>query len=179
MQPLTSVFALSDRFAAKADPTLLNTAPTPARPITPEEMLVAHPLDDSPFFHGTIADLRPGDFLTAGRPSNFRPELVMKHVYFTATVQIAGLAAEIAAEFSKAGSAPRVYSVEPTEAFKDDPNVTDKRFPGNPTRSYRSRAPLRVLHEVTTWTRLAPEELQAWTERLTLLLVHEGAEIIN
>ena len=140
---------------------------------------MAHPLDDGPFLHGTIADLRPGDFLTAGRPSNFRPELVMKHVYFTATVQNAGLAEEIAAEFSKAGSAPRVYSVEPTGAFEDDPNVTDKRFPGNPTRSYRSRAPLRVLHEVTTWTRLAPEELQAWTERLTLLLVHEGAEIIN
>ena len=68
VQPLTSVFALSDRFAAKADPTRLNTAPTPARPITPEEMLVAHPLDDGPFLHGTIADLRPGDFLTAGRP---------------------------------------------------------------------------------------------------------------
>jgi hypothetical protein len=74
---------------------------------------------------------------------------------------------------------PRVYLVEPTGAFEDDPNVTDKKFPGNPTRSYRSSEPLRVLGEVTEWTRLAPEALQAWRDRLAELAADERGEIIN
>ena len=85
-------------------------------------------LDDGPFFHGTKADLQVGDLLTAGFRSNYRPEVVMNHVYFTATPDGAGLAAELAA----GEGAPRVYVVEPTGAFEDDPNVTDKKFPGNP-----------------------------------------------
>ncbi len=72
-----------------------------------------------------------------------------------------------------------MYRVEPTGAFENDPNVTDKKFPGNPTRSYRSRTPLRVLGELTEWTRLTPEALQAWKERLTTLLSSVHAEIIN
>ncbi len=85
-----------------------------------------------------------GELLTAGFRSNYRPEIVMNHIYFTATADGAGLAAELAA-----GDAdPRVYVVEPTSAFEDDPNVTDKKFPGNPTRSYRSTEPLRVVGEV-------------------------------
>ncbi len=136
-------------------------------------------LDEGPFFHGTVADLRPGDLLTAGRPSNYRPEILMNHIYFTTLVDGAGLAAEIAAELAQGDPAPRVYCVEPTGSFENDPNVTDKKFPGNPTRSYRSRAPLRVLGEVTDWTRLTPEALQAWRERLTALLANERAEIIN
>ena len=140
---------------------------------------MTEPLDDGPFFHGTIADLGVGDLLTPGRPSNYRPEIVMNHVYFTALVDGAGLAAEIAAELAGGGSRPKVYAVEPTGAFENDPNVTDKKFPGNPTRSYRSRAPLRILDEVTDWTRLTPDELQTWRERLSVLLSKEGGEIIN
>ena len=139
----------------------------------------ARPLDDGPFFHGTVADLRPGELLTAGRPSNYRPDIVMNHVYFTALVDGAGLAAEIAADLAPGTPVPRVYRVEPTGPFEDDPNVTDKKFPGNPTRSYRSRAPLRVVDEVTDWTRLTPEALQVWRERLAVLLTSERGEIIN
>ncbi|WP_411962693.1 NAD(+)--rifampin ADP-ribosyltransferase [Mesorhizobium sp. ES1-1] len=132
-----------------------------------------------PFFHGTIADLRVGDLLTAGYRSNYRPEVIMNHVYFTALVDGAGLAAEIAAELSGRGAVPRVYVVEPTGPYEDDPNVTDKKFPGNPTRSYRSSAPLRVVGEITQWTRLTQEALQMWRERLAALRTNKRGEIIN
>ncbi|AOX64706.1 ribosomal subunit interface protein [Curtobacterium sp. BH-2-1-1] len=132
-------------------------------------------LDDGPFFHGTKADLHVGDLLTAGFRSNYRPEVVMNHVYFTALRDGAGLAAELAA----GDGLPRVYEVEPTGAFEDDPNVTDKKFPGNPTRSYRSTAPLRITGEVTDWPRLTPEALQAWRDRLAALRADERGEIIN
>ncbi len=132
-------------------------------------------LDDGPFFHGTKADLRVGDLLTAGFRSNYRPEIVMNHIYFTAVIDGAGLAAELAAGEGE----PRVYVVEPTGAFEDDPNVTDKKFPGNPTRSYRSTAPVRVVGEVTDWPRLTPEALVQWRERLAVLLADERGEIIN
>ncbi len=139
-----------------------------------------HPLDDGPFFHGTTADLRPGDLLTAGRPSNYRPEVVMNHVYFTALVDGAGLAAELAAQLVPGDRAPRVYAVAPTGPYEDDPNVTDKRFPGNPTRSYRSREPLRVLREVTHWSRLTAAQKQEWAERLAVLLAPGGGgDIVN
>ena len=136
-------------------------------------------LNAGPFFHGTTADLRAGHFLTAGRRSNYRPEIVMNHVYFTALIDGAGLAAEIAAELSGGAARPRVYAVQPTGAFENDPNVTDKKFPGNPTRSYRTGAPLRIVAEMTEWTRLTPEQLQLWRERLSVLLSTEGGEIIN
>jgi Rifampin ADP-ribosyl transferase len=140
---------------------------------------VSSPLENGPFFHGTIANLSVGEFLTPGRRSNYRPKIVMNHIYFTALVDGAGLAAEIAAELAAADAIPRVYEVEPTGAFENDPNVTDKKFPGNPTRSFRSRAPLRVVREITEWTRLTPEQLQTWRERLSALLSDESAEIIN
>nr|WP_090280821.1 NAD(+)--rifampin ADP-ribosyltransferase [Mycolicibacterium komanii]CRL77026.1 rifampin ADP-ribosyl transferase [Mycolicibacterium komanii] len=132
-------------------------------------------LEKGPFYHGTKADLRPGDLLTAGFPSNYRPEILMNHIYFTALRDGAGLAAELAA----GDGTPRVYLVEPTGEFEDDPNVTDKKFPGNPTRSYRSREPLRVIEEVHDWTRLTPEELQAWRERLAKIPADDRGEIIN
>jgi hypothetical protein len=132
-------------------------------------------LDDGPFFHGTKADLQPGDLLTAGFASNYRPEVVMNHIYFTALHDGAGLAAELAA----GNGEPRVYEVEPTGAFEDDPNVTDKLFPGNPTRSYRSTEPIRVVREVADWPRLAPEALQAWRDRVRVILEDERGEIIN
>jgi len=131
--------------------------------------------DEGPFFHGTKADLQPGELLTAGFRSNYRPEIVMNHIYFTALRDGAGLAAELAA----GDGAPRVYQVEPTGDFEDDPNVTDKKFPGNPTRSYRSTDPLRVVAEVDDWTRLTPEALQDWRDRLAAVLADERGEIIN
>ena len=132
-------------------------------------------LDEGPFFHGTKADLQVGDLLTAGFRSNYRPEVLMNHVYFTALQDGAGLAAELAA----GDGAPRVYVVEPTGSFENDPNVTDKKFPGNPTRSYRSTEPLRVIGEVADWTRLTPDVLQAWRDRLAVILHEERGEIIN
>lgn len=132
-------------------------------------------LDEGPFFHGTKADLRAGDLLTAGFRSNYRPEVVMNHIYFTALRDGAGLAAELAAGDGE----PRVYEVEPVGEFENDPNVTDKKFPGNPTRSYRSREPLRVVAEVTDWMRLTPEALQTWRDRLAAIRADERAEIIN
>jgi len=133
------------------------------------------PHDAGPFFHGTTAALQPGELLTPGRPSNYRPDVVMNHIYFTALSYGAGLAAELA----PGDGAPRVYVVEPIGAFENDPNVTDKKFPGNPTRSYRSTEPLRVVSEVDDWTRLTPEALQGWRDRLAVLLADERGEIIN
>lgn len=130
-------------------------------------------LDAGPFFHGTKADLQVGQLLTAGFRSNYRPEIVMNHIYFTALRDGAGLAAELAA----GDAAPRVYEVEPTGEFENDPNVTDKKFPGNPTRSFRSREPLRVVAEVIDWPRLAPEALQMWRDRLAAM--GDDAEILN
>lgn len=132
-------------------------------------------LDDGPFFHGTKADLQPGELLTAGFRSNYRPEIVMNHIYFTALRDGAGLAAELA----PGDREPRVYEVEPIGDFENDPNVTDKKFPGNPTRSYRSADPLRVVREVLDWTRLSPEALAEWREKLSELHANPHAEIIN
>ncbi|MFI5624123.1 NAD(+)--rifampin ADP-ribosyltransferase [Nocardioides sp. NPDC051685] len=134
---------------------------------------MTEPLDEGPFYHGTKADLRVGDHLTAGFRSNYRPEVVMNHIYFTALRDGAGLAAELAAGDQE----PRVYLVEPIGEFENDPNVTDKKFPGNPTRSYRSTDPLRVVAEVLDWTRLTPEALQTWRDRLAAM--GDDAEIIN
>jgi len=113
-------------------------------------------LDTGPFFHGTKADLRVGDLLSAGFTSNYKDGLVMNHIYFTALSKGAGLAAEIA----RGSGRPRVYMVEPTGEFENDPNVTDKKFPGNPTRSYRSRHPLKIVGEVQTWEKFDAEFVQ-------------------
>ena len=128
-------------------------------------------LDHGPFFHGTKANLRVGDLLTAGFNSNYRDGVVMNHIYFTALVKGAGLAAEIA----KGQGKPRVYVVEPTGDFENDPNVTDKKFPGNPTRSYRSRSPLKVVGEMETWEHFEAEYVRQLRRRI------EGGmgEIIN
>lgn len=127
--------------------------------------------DKGPFYHGTKADLRVGDLLTAGAGSNYQQGLKMNHIYFTALANGAGLAAALA----KGNGRERVYIVEPTGSFENDPNVTNKRFPGNPTRSYRSEAPLKIVGEVTDWLRQTPEELQKWREKLA----KSTGEIIN
>ena len=130
-----------------------------------------NPSDKGPFYHGTKADLQVGDLLTAGGSSNYKSELKMNHIYFTALVNGAGLAASLA----KGDERERVYIVEPTGTFENDPNVTDKKFPGNPTRSYRSEAALKIVGEVTDWVRQTPEELQKWREKLA----NNKGEIIN
>ena len=129
------------------------------------------PSDKGPFYHGTKADLQVGDVLTAGGISNYKLELKMNHIYFTALVDGAGLAAALA----KGDGRERVYIVEPTGSFENDPNVTDKKFPGNPTRSYRSEAPLKIVGEASDWVRQPPEELQKWREKLA----NNKGEIIN
>jgi len=129
------------------------------------------PSDNGPFYHGTKADLQVGDLLTPGGTSNYKPELMMNHIYFTALVNGAGLAAALA----RGDGRERVYIVEPTGSFENDPNVTDKKFPGNPTRSYRSQAPLKIVDEITDWLRQTPEELQRWRDRLA----NSKGEIIN
>jgi tetratricopeptide (TPR) repeat protein len=129
------------------------------------------PSDNGPFYHGTKADLQVGDLLTPGRTSNYKPGLQMNHIYFTALVSGAGLAAELA----KGDGPERVYVVEPTGNFENDPNVTDKKFPGNPTRSYRTQQPLKIIGEMTDWVRQTPEQLQKWREKLA----NNKGEIIN
>lgn len=129
------------------------------------------PSDKGPFYHGTRADLNVGDLLTAGGTSNYKADLKMNHIYFTALTHGAGLAAALA----KGEGRERVYIVEPTGSFESDPNVTDKKFPGNPTRSYRSLMPLRIIGEVTEWQRQTPEEVQKWRERLA----NNKGDIIN
>jgi rifampin ADP-ribosylating transferase len=118
--------------------------------------------DNGPFYHGTRADLHVGDLLTAGFNSNYKPEVAMNHIYFTALPDGAGLAAAL----SNGDGHERVYIVEPTSDFEDDPNVTDKKFPGNPTRSYRSDAPLKVIGEIKDWQRQTPEQIKEWREKL-------------
>ncbi len=131
--------------------------------------------DNGPFYHGTKADLKVGDLLTAGFRSNYKPEIIMNHIYFTAMVNGAGFAAEIA----NGDGSPRVYIVEPMGSFENDPNVTDKKFPGNPTKSYRSQAPLKIVGEVTKWARLTPEAIEKWREKLANIKADSKAEIIN
>lgn len=121
--------------------------------------------DPGPFFHGTKADRHPGDLLTPGWRSNYGSGRQSRHIYLTAGREGAPLAAELAR-----GDGPgRVYRVEPLGTIEDDPNVTDKRFPGNPTRSYRTIEPLRVLEEITGWPRPDPETIQHLRERLAEL----------
>jgi tetratricopeptide (TPR) repeat protein len=118
--------------------------------------------DRGPFYHGTKADLQIGDVLTPGRESNYKSEFIMNHIYFTTVVNGAGLAAALA----KGDGPERVYIVEPTGSFENDPNVTDKKFPGNPTRSYRTQSPLKIIGEVTDWVRQTPGEIKEWREKL-------------
>lgn len=130
-----------------------------------------NPADQGPFYHGTKADLQVGDLLLAGGRSNYKADFTMNHIYFTALANGAGLAAALA----QGEGRERVYIVEPTGSFESDPNVTDKKFPGNPSRSYRSQAPLKIIGEVTDWVRITPEERQRWREKLA----NNKGEIIN
>lgn len=131
-------------------------------------------LDSGPFYHGTKAGLKPGDLLEPGYSSNYGEQKKANYVYLTATLDAAKWGAELAI-----GDEPgRIYLVEPTGTFEDDPNLTDKKFPGNPTRSYRTRQPLRIIGEVLDWEGHSPEELQKMRDHLAELK-RLGIEAIN
>ncbi len=126
------------------------------------------------FFHGTKAALEVGHDLVPGHASNYETHSTSKFVYFTANLAVAVWGAELAT-----GDAPgRIYVVEPTGPFEDDPNVTDKRFPGNPTRSYRTRAAVRVVGEVRGWQGHAPEIIEARKTAIASLM-RNGARVIE
>ena len=125
------------------------------------------------YLHGTKADLAVGELLIAGRESNFEGGRVMNHVYFTATLDAAVWGAELAA----GDGSGRIYIVEPTGEFENDPNLTDKKFPGNPTQSFRSREPLRVVGELTDWVGHSPEKLKAMQDGLAALKERGSAQI--
>jgi rifampin ADP-ribosylating transferase len=126
------------------------------------------------YFHGTRADLKTGDLIVVGHPSNFVEVGSLSWVYFTGTLDAAIWGTELAA-----GSEPeRIYVVEPTGPIGDDPNLTDKKFPGNPTLSYRSRDPLRIVAEVVKWQGHSLEQRQHMKDNLFRLKA-EGADIID
>jgi rifampin ADP-ribosylating transferase len=125
------------------------------------------------YLHGTNADLAVGDLLVPGRESNFEAGRVMNYVYFTATLDAAVWAAELAG----GGDRGRIYIVEPIGDFEDDPNVTDKKFPGNPTQSFRSREPLSVVGELVDWAGHSPEKLEAMRTALDALQRNGKAQI--
>ena len=127
-----------------------------------------------PFYHGTRADLRVGDLLRPGFTSNFA-DRKLSWIYFSATLDAAIWGAELARGDGKG----RIYIVEPTGPFEDDPNLTDKKFPGNPTQSYRSREPLRVIGEAAEWQGHSPEQIQQMKDALARMEAEGGAEIID
>jgi rifampin ADP-ribosylating transferase len=126
------------------------------------------------YFHGTKADLETGDLIEPGRSSNYGTRKKAAYVYLTATLDAAIWGAELA--FGEARG--RIYIVEPTGPIEDDPNLTDKKFPGNPTKSYRTREPLRVTGEITDWKGHAPEQLKAMKDHLERLK-EQGIEAIE
>ncbi|MGL4362232.1 MAG: NAD(+)--rifampin ADP-ribosyltransferase [Cellulosilyticaceae bacterium] len=129
------------------------------------------PHDKGPFYHGTRADLHINDLLVAGKGSNYNDEMKMNHIYFTSNINGAGLAAALA----KGVGRERVYIIEPTGQFENDPNVTDKKFPGNLTCSYRSEAPLRIIGEKVDYIKQTDEELSQWRKKVA----NTKGEIIN
>jgi len=109
------------------------------------------------YFHGTKADLRLGDFIETGINSNFGQNNKAKYIYLTATLDAAIWGAELALGEGR----ERIYVVEPTGLLEDDPNLTDKKFKGNPTLSYRSKHPFKVVGEITSWQGHPPEQVKA------------------
>lgn len=149
----------------------------------PPATLVDHGHIRGPFLHGSKAVFTPGEIVLPGRPSHFRPARPLEHVYFTTRGETAVWGAELAAALAPKDddggpTTARVYEVEPLGPFEDDPNVTDRRFPGNPTRSYRSRDPLRVVAEVLDWTRHTTDELQEMLGSLARLRNH-GLDLVQ
>ncbi|MGO2559305.1 NAD(+)--rifampin ADP-ribosyltransferase [Brachybacterium sp.] len=131
--------------------------------------------EEGVFLHGTKARLAPGELLTPAQPSNFREDAPLRHVYVTATLH----AAAWGAQHARGAAEPRIYVVEPTGELEDDPNVTDTRFPGNPTRSSRALAPVRVVRELEDWPRHSEQSVRARQEGLAALRRAGKDEIID
>jgi hypothetical protein len=132
----------------------------------PEETLI--------YYHGTKADLKPGDLIEVGFSSNYGTKRIAKYIYLSATLEAATWGAELAFGDGK----ERIYIVEPTGPIEDDPNLTDKKFPGNPTKSYRSQHPFKVTGEVTEWQGHSPEQLKTMRDHLEQLK-QQGIEAIE
>jgi hypothetical protein len=130
-----------------------------------------------PFFHGTRAVLAVGDEVVPGYRSNYQ-DRTLRHVYFSALVETAAWGAELATALAGDDDRGRIYVVEPLGPFEDDPNVTDKRFPGNPTESYRTQHALRVVDELEDWVGHDPEVLQGMLDNLARLRA-EGLDVIE
>lgn len=133
---------------------------------------------EGPFFHGTKEAFEVGDLLVAGQASNFQDGRVSNHVYFSALLEPAIWGAELATALTGSDGRGHVYVVEPTGPFEDDPNVTNKRFAGNPTRSYRTRHPMRVISEVHDWEGHSPEVLESMLDSLARLR-EQGLDLIE
>jgi rifampin ADP-ribosylating transferase len=143
---------------------------TAGQPPTPFEV---H--ESGKLLHGTKADLKIGDVVTAGHASNFEDGRQSNHVYVTETLDAAAWGAELA----RGDGRGRIYVVEVDGELEDDPNLTDKRFPGNPTRSYRSRGPVRIVGELTGWTGHTPDQQQAMRDGLATLIREGRNEILD
>ena len=139
-----------------------------ARPPVPFEI---H--ESGAMLHGTKAQLEIGDLLVPGRPSNYEEGRIMNHVYMTETLDAAAWGAEMAPGDDR----PRIYVVEPLGEIEDDPNVTDKKMPGNPTRSFRSREPIRIVDELDDWVGHSAEQIQGMRDGLAELR-RRGADVI-
>ncbi|MFA9446685.1 NAD(+)--rifampin ADP-ribosyltransferase [Egicoccus sp. AB-alg6-2] len=133
---------------------------------------------EGPFFHGTTASFGIGDEVVAGHPSNYHEGRASNHVYFAALLDSAIWGAELAAALTGGDGRGRVYVVEPTGRFEGDPNVTNKRFPGNVTRSYRTRHPMVVVGEVQDWKGHAPDALQGMLDHIARLRA-QGLDVIE
>lgn len=131
-----------------------------------------------PFYHGTKSVLTPGDELVPGFGSNFQDGRVSNHIYFSGLVDTAAWGAQLAAALAGIEGRGHIYVVEPLGPFEDDPNVTNKRFPGNPTQSYRTRDALRVLSELEQWEGHSPEALKAMLDHLAQLR-EQGLDVIE
>ncbi len=131
-----------------------------------------------PFFHGTKSEFAIGDELTPGHGSNYHDGRVANHVYFSALLEPAIWGAELAIALGDGTGREHLYIVEPTGPFEDDPNVTNKKFPGNVTQSYRTRQPMRIIGEVENWDRHPPQVLQAMLNSIAKLRA-DGHDVIE
>ena len=132
-----------------------------------------------PFYHGTKYRLETGELLVPGHASNFEAGRISNNVYFSALLEPAVWGAELATALAGVAERGHIYIVEPTGPFEDDPNLTDKKFPGNPTASYRSRAPLRIVGEVAQWEGHSPERLKEMKDFLARLAAEGDMRIID
>jgi hypothetical protein len=131
-----------------------------------------------PFFHGTATAFDVDDEVAPGHGSNYHAGRTSNHVYFAALLEPAIWGAELAAALRGASGTERIYVVEPTGPFEDDPNVTNKKFPGNVTRSYRTRHPMRVVDEIEEWDRHPPDVLQTMLDNIARLR-EQGLDVID